>query len=315
MIFTVLFLFAGFALLTKGADVFVEGASLLALKFNISPIVVGLTVVSFGTSAPELVVNIMAAVQGNTGISFGNVIGSNIANVLLILGVAAMVRPLQAQRGTIRREIPFSLLAAIVLLLLCNDVFFSAGDNLLARNDGLLLLLFFFIFVVYIFGISKIGKNNLPDVNQSNVLNILFFIILGLTGLLFGGKLVVDNALVIARYLKLSDRIIGLSIVAIGTSLPELVTSAVAAYKNQVDIAIGNIVGSNIFNIFLILGITSVIKPLPFQFTQNIDLLVLVLASGVLFFCVFISHGHRISRRHALLFLCIYATYCFYLFI
>ena len=309
-LFSIILLVVGFVLLIKGADFLVDGASSLALRFKVSPIAVGLTIVSFGTSAPELVVNVMAAIQGNAGISFGNII-----NILLILGIAAMIRPLNAQRGTVWREIPFSLMAVVALFLMCNDSLFTSNGNLLARNEGLLLLLFFIIFVVYTFGLPKIEVEELPDIKKFSFCKITLLIILGLAGLFVGGKFAVDNAVLIARHFGLSDRIIGLTIVAIGTSLPELVTSAVAAFKNQIDIAIGNVVGSNIFNIFLILGITSVIKPLPFQWAQNLDLLVLVVASFALFFSVFTGPSHRISRGEAAIFLFIYAAYTVYLFI
>jgi cation:H+ antiporter len=308
-------LILGFVLLIKGANFLVDGASSLALRLRISPIVVGLTIVSFGTSSPELVVNIMAAIQGNAAISYGNIIGSNIINILLILGVAALIRPLLAQRNTIWREIPFSLLAVFALLLLCNDQFFASSDNLLARNDGFILLLFFVLFVVYTFGIPKIEIDELPDIKTLSTLKIMLFIFAGLGGLFLGGKLVVDNAVTLARFFGLSDKVIGLTIVAIGTSLPELFTSAVAAYKNNADIAIGNVVGSNIFNIFLILGITSIISPMPFESTLNIDLGVLVLASLALFLSVFTGPHHRISRVEAVCFLVIFIAYNLTLFL
>ena len=311
---SILLLVTGFALLIKGADFLVDGASSLALRFKISPIVVGLTIVSFGTSAPELVVNIMAALQGNTALSYGNIIGSNIVNILLILGIAALIRPLQAKRGTVWREIPFSLMAVFVLFFLCNDHFFAGAPNVLARNDGLILLVFFLVFIVYTFGIPKIEIEELPEVKSFSLLKIIFFIFTGLFGLILGGALVVDNAIIVAKLFGLSDRIIGLTIVAIGTSLPELATSAIAAYKNEADIAIGNVVGSNIFNIFLILGVTSTIRPLPFQPAINIDVAVLGAASLALFFSVFAGPNYRISRADAVVFLVLYFGYTIFLF-
>ncbi|MBN1480045.1 calcium/sodium antiporter [candidate division KSB1 bacterium] len=314
LLIDILLLVVGFVLLIKGAAFLVDGASSLALRFKISPIVIGLTIVSFGTSAPELVVNVVAAIQGNAALSFGNIIGSNIINILLILGIAAIIRPLHAQKGTVWREIPFSLMAVLVLLLMCNDVFFAGYPDLLSRSDGLILLLFFIIFIVYTFGIPKIKVDALPDIKSYSMMKIGAFLIVGLCGLLLGGKIVVDRAVTIARYLGMSDRLIGLTIIAIGTSLPELFTSAVAAFKNKVEIAIGNVVGSNIFNIFFILGLTSFIRPLPFVAEQNIDLIVLLVASVALFGSVFIGRRHRINRWEAAAFLTLYVAYAIFLF-
>ena len=303
----------GFALLIKGANYTISGASSLALKFRISAIVIGLTVVSFGTSAPELVVNVMAALKGNVDISYGNIIGSNIINILLILGVSSVIRPLYAQRGTIRREIPFSLLAVLALAIMSNDALLSGGKNILARNDGMILLMFFLIFIVYTFALPKIEVEELPDVDETSPVKIIFLIIIGFTGLFLGGRLVVKNAVILAEHFGMSDRVIGLTVVAIGTSLPELVTSAVAAKQNKVEIAIGNVVGSNICNILLILGITSIIQPLPFQNQTNIDLMVLVVASAALFFSVYIGRNHRINQWEGVIFLFFYTSYTLYL--
>ncbi len=315
LILAILLLVLGFALLIKGADFLVDGASSLALRFRISPIVIGLTIVSFGTSSPELVVNVMAAINGNAGLSFGNIIGSNIVNILLILGVAAMIQPLDAKRGTVWKEIPFSLLAVFALFILCNDGLFDPADNILSRNDGIVLILFFVLFLVYTFGIPKIEIDELPSIAQLPLGKIVLLLVVGMTGLFFGGKIVVNNAVFIAERFGLSDRIIGLTIVAIGTSLPELVTSAVAAAKDQADIAIGNVVGSNIFNIFLILGITAIIQPLPFQISINIDLAVLTIASFALFLSVFAGPSHRINRIEAAGFLLLYIVYTVMLFL
>ncbi len=315
LILPIVLLIFGFILLIKGADYLVDGASSLALRFRISPIVIGLTIVSFGTSSPELVVNVMAAVQGNAAISFGNIIGSNIINILLILGVAALIHPLQAKRGTVWKEIPFSLLAAIALFVMCNDVFFAGPSDVLTRNDGIILLLFFVIFLVYTFGIPKIEIQELPEIKTLSLLRITVYIVIGLAGLFFGGKFVVDNAIILAKQIGMNDRIIGLTIVAVGTSLPELVTSAVAASKKQVDIAIGNVVGSNIFNIFLILGVTAILSPMPFSPSINIDLAVLMVASLALFFSVFVGAHHRISRWEAIGFLFLYVGYTIYLLV
>ncbi len=302
---SIVLLAIGFALLIKGADFLVDGASALAMKFRVSPIVIGLTIVSFGTSSPELVVNIVAAINNRADLSFGNIIGSNIINILLILGISAIIRPLQAQRKTVLREIPFSLMAALALFLLCNDSFFSDSASSLTRNAGFILLLFFIIFVVYTFGFPKIEINNLPEIKMQSIFKIVMYISLGLAGLFVGGAIVVKNAILLAQFIGLSEKIIGLTIVAVGTSLPELFTSSVAAYKNNSDIAIGNIVGSNIFNIYFILGVTSIIRPMSFDLTLNIDIAMLILSSMALFFSVFAGQQHRISRGNAFFFLVI----------
>lgn len=312
MIFlALLLLILGFVALIKGADLLVDGASALAFFLGISPIVIGLTIVSFGTSAPELMVNIFAALKGNAAISFGNILGSNIINILLILGIAGLVRPLKTQKSTVWREIPFSLLAVFVFFLMCNDHLFGPTVSQLSRNDGLLLVLFFIIFIFYTFGIPKLEQQEAGLKTLSKV-KIVIFIVLGLLGLFIGGKLVVDNAIKIAHFLGASEKIIGLTVVAFGTSLPELATSAVAAYKNKFDIAIGNVVGSNIFNIFFILAITSIISPLSYDTSLNIDVFVLLIASMLLFFSMFTGQKHKIDRWEATLFLFLY--FCYFVF-
>ncbi|HOX97070.1 MAG TPA: calcium/sodium antiporter, partial [bacterium] len=264
----------GFPALLKGADLLVDGSVSIAKKFNISNIVIGLTIVAFGTSMPELVVNIMAGLNGNNEIAIGNVLGSNIANIFLILGVAALIYPLSTKQNTVWKEIPFSLLAILVLGTLVNDQFIDGGPiSILSRIDGFILLAFFIIFFYYIIGISKGDKSAAEaDLKEMATWKSFLYIALGLVGLMFGGKWVVDGAVAIATALNISQSLIGLTIVAVGTSLPELATSAVAAYKKQTDIAIGNVVGSNIFNIFWILGLGSIINPIIFTPKSNIDI-------------------------------------------
>ncbi len=314
MFLNLILLVIGFMVLIKSADYLIEGASALAIRASISEIVIGLTIVSFGTSAPELVVNILSSIQGQTGISFGNVIGSNIVNILLILGVAGVILPIQTMKNTVWREIPFSLMAVIALFVLCNDVFFSGAPfGELNRGDGIILLLFFIIFVTYTFGIAKVESQHKPDVKYLSIFKIILFIAAGLIGLFLGGKLIVDNAIDIARNFAISEKFIGLTIISIGTSLPELFTSAIAAYKRKSDIAIGNIVGSNIFNIFFILGISALIRPLPFHTNLNSDFLVLIVASFLLFFTMFTGKKRLLDRWEAILFLIIYVGYTVFL--
>ncbi len=309
---TYVFLIAGFGLLIKGADFLVKGASLIARKFGISALVIGLTIVAFGTSAPELIVNIFASVQGNTDIAIGNILGSNIANILLILGISALIYPLAVTKGTVWKEIPLSLLAVIVVGFMANDMFIDGGFfSGLTRIDGLILVSFFIIFLYYTYGIIKVEGSVSDDVvvkERSNLVSI-GMIILGLIGLTVGGKWIVDSAVKLAVDLGMSQAVIGLTIVAVGTSLPELATSAVAAYKKNTDIAVGNIVGSNIFNIFWILGVSSLIAPLPFSTILMRDVVVAIITTFLLFLFMFIGRRHLLERWQGFLFVCLYALY------
>jgi len=302
----------GFYLLIKGADILVDGASSLAKRLKVSDLVIGLTIVAFGTSAPELAVNISASYKGQTGIAISNVLGSNIANILLILGVSSIIRNVTVKENTVWKEIPFSLLAAIIVFLQANDVFFGAGTkNQISRNDGLEMLAFFIIFLYYIFSIAKeenIFEDEIPKLQLSLGKSIIY-IIIGLILLPLGSDWVVNGAVRVAKFFGISEAYIGLTIVAIGTSLPEMATSIVAAYKKNSDISIGNVVGSNIFNVFLILGISSVIRPLEFSTKNNVDVVMTVLASLILFFSLFVGKKHEVERSQGILFLLIYIIY------
>jgi len=307
----------GFVFLIIGANWLVDGASSVAKKMKISAIVIGLTIVAFGTSAPELIVNIFASATGNTDIAIGNILGSNIANILLILGISAMIYPLTSKRNTVWKEIPLSLLAAIILMVLANDKLID-GDCFsgLTRIDGIVLVAFFIIFIYYTFGIAKInGEASSSDIQQFSYPKSFLYIIAGLIGLTLGGKWIVDGAVKIAEIFNMSQSLIGLTIVAIGTSLPELATSAIAAYKKQTDIAIGNIVGSNIFNIFWILGISSIIRPLPLNSNSEIDLLMTIVASLILFLIMFVGKKHIVERWQGALMVLIYFSYITFLII
>ena len=312
---TYLLFIAGFFFLIKGADMLVDGAVSVAKKFKISTIVIGLTIVAFGTSAPEFVVNIFASAQGNTEIAIGNILGSNIANILLILGVSSIIYPLLTKSNTVWKEIPLGLLAAILLGVLANDALIDGGIfSGLTRIDGIVLLSFFIIFLYYTFGISKIKEKAIDiDIKQLNYFKSVLFIIIGLLGLSLGGKWIVDGAVEIARFFNVRQSLIGLTIVAIGTSLPELATSATAAYKKQTDIAIGNIVGSNIFNIFWILGFSALVRPLPFSRNSDLDIIMTILASALLFIIMFIGKRHTIERWQGIMMVIIYIGYIAFL--
>ena len=305
----------GFVLLISGANLLVEGSASIAKKLNISSIVIGLTIVAFGTSAPELIVNIFASVQGNTEIAIGNILGSNIVNILLILGISAIIYPLATKENTVWKEIPLSLLAAILVGVMVNDLLIDGGTfSGLTRIDGIVLIAFFIIFLYYTFGISKVsGENTDLEIKDMSYMKSSLYIVGGLLGLVIGGKWIVDGAIKIAEGFNVSQSLIGLTVVAIGTSLPELATSAVAAYKKQSDIAIGNVVGSNIFNIFWILGLSAVINPLPFSKDSVIDIIMTIVASLILFLIMFIGKKHTVERWQGVIMILIYIGYVAYL--
>lgn len=317
MVLTYFLFVLGFFVLIKGADLLVDGASSIAKKLNVSDLVIGLTVVAFGTSTPELFVNIFASIQGNTDIAIGNILGSNIANILLILGISAIIFPLKVQNNTVWKEIPFSLHAVLVLGILANDKLIDQQvSSELTRGDGLILLGFFMIFMYYIFGIAK-ESNSTHDKEFKQLSNFksIIFVLLGLTGLVIGGRWIVHGAVEIANNFGMSQSFIGLTVIAIGTSLPELATSAVAAYKKNTDIAIGNVVGSNIFNIFWILGISAVIKPLPFHPSNNVDIGMTIIASSLLFAFLFTGKKHLLERWEGMMFVLMYIGYIIFLII
>lgn len=315
---TYLLFFIGFALLIKGAGFLVDGASSIAKKFGISALAIGLTIVAFGTSAPELIVNILSSLRGSTDLAIGNIIGSNSANILLILGISAAIYPLAITKGTVWKEIPLSLLAVVVVAIMSNDALIeNLPFSALGRVDGLVLLSFFVIFLYYTYGISKIGASKKIEtkISEYSLTRSVLMAAVGLVGLTVGGKWVVDGAIFMAKGLGASEALIGLTVVAIGTSLPELATSAVAAYKKNADIAVGNIVGSNIFNIFWILGISAIVKPLPFNSKIFTDVIVTVIATILLFAFMFIGKKHVLERWQGAAFVLLYIIYVAYLII
>ncbi len=315
MILPSILLISGLLVLIFGANYLVEGASALAKKFNFSDLAIGLTIVAFGTSAPELVVNSIASIQGHQDIVFGNVIGSNNFNLFIILGITGLITPLAVQSSTAWKEIPISLLAVIILFMLVNDGILTSGaENILERWEGILLLVGFlgFLFYVYKQLTSEQSLEMSPEKKLSN-LKMSLFIAGGLTGLVLGGQLVVSNAIEIAESLGISEKIIGLTVIAAGTSLPELATSIVAALKKNADIAVGNIIGSNIFNILLILGTASVISPVSYTDSFNTDLY--ILAGGTIFLMLAMFTGKRkiLDRWEAAVMLIFFLAYTIYL--
>src|SRR6056300_1169414 len=276
MIITAILFVLGFLILIKGADYLVDGSSSFASKYNISNLIIGLTIVSFGTSAPELIINILASFSGSSDIAVGNVLGSNIANIFLILGITALISNLPLKKSTVFSEIPFTLLAVFLVGFLANiDIFDKVPGLLLSQIEGIILLTFFVLFLGYIFILSKEDDDIVEDVELGlSKGKSIIYIIVGMLGLFFGGKWVVDGALEFATHFDLSESFVGLTVVSLGTSLPELVTSVNAAKKGNSDIAVGNIVGSNIFNLLWILGVSATIKELTFTLESNIDILV-----------------------------------------
>lgn len=301
----------GFVFLIKGADMLVEGASAIAKRLKISDLAIGLTIVSFGTSAPELAVNVIASFEGNANLAIGNIVGSNIANILLILGIASVIYPLSVQKNTVWKEVPLSILSAIMLLILANDVLLDGeSSSILSRIDGLVLIAFFIIFLYYTYEISQQGGDTLEgEVHEMSLGKAILYTVIGLAALPVGGNWIVNGGVHLAKTMGLSESMIGLSIIAVGTSLPEVAASAVASYKRKSDIAIGNAVGSNIFNIFWVLGLSSMIKPIPFEIANNTDILMAVAASLILFIALMIEKRHRVERRDGVIFLLLYVGY------
>ena len=305
---------AGFAALIFGANWLVDGASALAKKYNVSDLIIGLTIVSFGTSAPELVVNSLASYNGYSDIILGNILGSNNFNLFITLGIAGLIYPMRVQKSTIWKEIPISFGAALLFYMMANNFFFSDNTAVL-RIDGAILLLCFAAFLFYVFKEMKAGKEPIEEIiyiPKSNF-KIWSLILLGLAGLIIGGQLVVDNGVKLATLLGISEKIIGLTIIAVGTSLPELLTSVVAALKKNSGIAMGNIIGSNIFNILLILSVSSLIAPIEFHSYFNLDLYILLGGTIFLFLSMFVGKKNRLDRWQSAFLLLFYLVYTGYL--
>ena len=312
----VVFLVGGLALILLGANGLTDGAAAVAKRFQISDLVIGLTIVAFGTSAPELVISVMSALSGNADMAIGNVVGSNLFNALAIIGVTAMVMPIKVGEGTLSKEIPLVVLASVVLAFMGNDMLLDNGEaNVISRIDGLVLLAFFMIFLRYTFAIARNGSEEAEgeEIKEMPMWKSVLFIVGGLTGLVYGGQLFVDGASGIAASLGVSESTIGLTIVAGGTSLPELATSVTAALKKNPGIAIGNVIGSNLFNIFLVLGCSATISPLPMGGINNIDISVLV-GSAVLFWIVgWFFKKRTITRSEGALLTACYIAYTVFL--
>ena len=307
----------GFVLLIKGADWLVAGSATIAKKNNVSNLVVGLTIVSMGTSMPELIVNVLVSSKDASQIAIGNILGSNIANILLILGVAGFIYPIKIKESTVFSEIPYSIIALLLVAFVANSNLFGSHNNSINQIDGIILMAFFGLFVAYIIRLAKNGSadmiDDIPDEKTTTGKSFLM-VLLGMIGLFFGGQWVVNGAIAAAEHFGLSEAFIGLTVVAIGTSLPELVTSAVAAYRKNTDIAMANIIGSNIFNLLWVLGISAIIKPMSFDSSLNADILILLGASCLILFSLVTGKvKNQIGKPTGTLFLLLYLTYVVFL--
>ena len=311
---TVLLLGFGFYFLIKGADLLVDGAGAIARRFGMSELVIGLTVVAFGTSAPELFANVIAAFRGSTDLALGNIVGSNIANILLILGISALVYPISVKFSTTFKEIPFSFLAAAVLVILVSDGI-ASGTSVLNSFDAFILLSFFVVFLYYMFGLFQNSHKEALDGEeqghgkQHSIIKASMMSVGGIIALTLGGESVVRSATEIGIQLGVSQTMLGLTVVAIGTSLPELATSVKAALKHKTDIAVGNVVGSNIFNIFWVLGLTAITKPIPVSAEIFWDIVIVLLATALLFLFMFIGKKQKLERWNGTIFLVLYLIY------
>lgn len=308
IVIPIILIVLGFVLLIKGADFLVDGASNIAKKFHIPEIVIGLTIVSIGTSMPELFVSITSALEGHSDISIGNVVGSNLVNLLFILGISSIIRRVRISKETRKVDIPICLFVTIVFMFLCN-----VGMDV-SRVDAGILLILFVMFIAYtiftgIKGSKENFQNDSNEIEKSNTFKDIIWIVLGILGLKFGGDLSVDNAVKIAEMFNWSEKLIGVTILAIGTSLPELVTSVSAAMKGKSDIAVGNIIGSNIFNMLFIIGVSAMIHPITYNVSYNMDMAILIFATIILSIFPLIRPRNAINKENGILYVFMYALY------
>lgn len=312
-----LLLIGGLALILLGANGLTDGSAAVAKRFRISDLVIGLTIVAFGTSAPELVISVLSALNGSAEMAIGNVVGSNTFNALMIIGCTAAVLPIKVGEGTMSKEIPLVILASLVLFFCANDVMLDGrAENIIGRVDGLILLAFFLIFLRYTFAIARNGNEEAGEeqkIKEMPIWKSVLFIVGGLAGLIFGGQLFVEGASGIARSLGVSESVIGLTLVAGGTSLPELATSITAALKKNPGIAIGNVIGSNLFNIFFVLGCSATISPLPMGGINNLDLMMMIASALLLWLVGWFFKKRTITRPEGVLMIVCYVAYTAYL--
>lgn len=310
MVLQILLLIIGFVVLIKGADVFVDGASSIALNFKLSKMLIGLTIVAFGTSAPEFAVSVKSILSDNSDMLLGNVIGSNILNILLIVGICALIKPIGVKSNTVKKEIPIVILISSLLFFLIKDNLFDNGiTNLISRNDGFIILLFFTIFIYYLISIVRNKHDNDADeIAKYGIEKSIIFTVLGIVCIVLGSNVVVDSASSIATMLGVSQKMIALTVVAFGTSLPELVTSIVSTKKGEHEILVGNIVGSNIFNIGIVLGLpVALFGGIPAVGFNMVDLITMLIAALLLF--LFSFKDYKIGKLGGIIFLLIFVVY------
>ncbi|MCX7821436.1 MAG: calcium/sodium antiporter [Brevinematales bacterium] len=310
-------LIIGFGLLIYGANFLVDGGAALAKKLNVPTIVIGLTIVAFGTSAPELIVNIFASLKNNSDIVLGNILGSNIFNILSILGISAIIRNLKVSKTTTIIEVPIVILSSIIIFIMANDTLIdNRAYSEISKADGFILLIFFILFLAYniFLGITRDFELE-EEIKDLKIQTSLMYIIVGLVFLVFGGRFVVNSSINIAKFLGISERVIGLTIVAIGTSLPELITSIVASVKKATDIAIGNVLGSNIFNVLFIIGVSSIISNVSVKPINQYDIAINMIASALIFLFLFTGKRHQIERWEGIMFIIFQIIYFVSLFI
>ena len=321
-----IFLIIGFFLLIKGADIFVSGASNISKKLGIPSVIVGLTIVSLGTSAPELAVSVISSIEGSNEIAVGNVLGSNLFNTLMVLGVTTIIMALTIKKSDIKRDFSINILVTILLLILTFTTLLGGEDNYISRLDGIILLIGCISYIIYLILSVKVGKTTseniheelaLESTNEVNIFKSILKLIIGVAGIIIGGQLVVDSATFIATSLGMSEKLVGLTIVAVGTSLPELVTSVVAAVKGEEDIALGNILGSNIFNILLIIGLSSAISPIAVSHNLIFDFVFLIVVTLIIGIMIFInkSEEKRFGKKEGIILVVFYVIYMIYIII
>ena len=321
-----IFLIVGFFLLIKGADIFVSGASNISKKLGIPSVIVGLTIVSLGTSAPELAVSAISSLEGSNEIAVGNVLGSNLFNTLMVLGVTTIIMALTIKKSEVKRDFSINILVTILLLLLTFTTLLGGKDNYISRLDGIVLLIGCISYITYLILSVKKGKVSsenvqeelaLESTNEISIFKSIFKLVIGVAGIVIGGQIVVDSATSIATSLGMSEKLVGLTIVAIGTSLPELVTSVVAAIKGEEDIALGNILGSNIFNILLIIGLSSAISPIAVSSNLIFDFVFLIVVTLIIGIMIFAnkSEEKRFGKKEGIILVVLYVIYMIYIII
>jgi len=311
MIINIILFISGFILLIAGANFLIQGASDLGKKYKIPSIVIGMVIVGFGTSLPELIISMVAASKGSSDMSISNVVGSNIANILLILGIVLSITNVRISKSILRIKIPFIILSSLILFFIANDVLFSSAErNFINRIEGVIFLVIFVFFLFYSFFLNKdIELAELNEGKTSKLLKIILLIFLGLLGVYIGGDWVVENSIVIARYLGISEAFIGVSILAIGSSLPEVISSVTAIIKKESGLAIGNIIGSNIFNTFLVLGIASLIRPLEVSGEQQFNIIFNIIASVIFLFVAIRLNKQKKSRPYGIALLILFVSF------